>query len=86
MLEENPYKVQAKHIIGATLLFVLMLAVALGLDRLTVFLIDTHWIERDGLYYWVFKIAEWVLLLADAAALITIVLATTYKFLRGLFK
>jgi hypothetical protein len=84
MGNENPYKVQAKHVVGATSLFLLMLAVALGLDRLTTFLIEIHWIAKDGLYFWVFKIAEVVLLVADAAALITIVLVTTYKFLRGL--
>lgn len=84
MTEENPYREQAKHVIGATSLFLLVIAVALGLDRLTYGLIALAWIEKNGLYHWVFRFAEIIILLVDVAALLTIVVMTTYKFLRKL--
>ena len=81
---QNPYLAQATHVVCAFLLFILVFAVALSLDRLTVLLITLGWIEKNGMYYWVFKAAEVTIMLVDVAALLVIVVLTTYKFLRGL--
>lgn len=81
---KNPYWEQAKHIIGATLLFFLVFAVALSIDRIGLLLIDVGWMKRDGLFHWALQIAEVTLFLLDVSALLIIAAVTTYKYVRRL--
>ena len=80
--ETNPYWEQAKHIIGATLLFVLIAAVAIGIDRCTTWLISIKWLESGGVIYWALKGAEYFLFLLDILALLAIASLTTLKYVK----
>ncbi len=86
MKSPNPYFEQAKHVVGATALFLLVFAVAITLDRISHYLVSIGWIENEGIYYWVFKIAEVTIMLVDVTALLVIVMVTTYKLLRKLIE
>ncbi|MFT3819898.1 MAG: hypothetical protein QM750_20170 [Rubrivivax sp.] len=82
----NPYWEQAKHIIGATLLFVLIAVVAIGIDQSTRWLISLKLLETNSAIHWALTIAEYFLFLLDIVALLAIAAITTYKYVKGFFK
>lgn len=84
--EANPYWVQAKHVLGAFGLFVVVIVVAIAVDRANVWLVSIGWIKQNGLHYWALEAAEILLFLTDTAALVITVFVTTIRFVIGLLR